>query len=181
MRRIAVIGVTGSGKTTLAKQIAARLNIPHIESDALHWEPNWQEASLEVFRQRMSAALDPTGCWVCDGNYSKVRDIIWNRADTIIWLDYPLYFSLWRLLIRTFRRILLRESLWGTNHETIKGSFFDNESLMVWAVKSQRKHRTTYPTLLASPDYAHINSVRLLSPKQTNCWLRTLPVVDSQC
>ncbi len=88
-KRIAVIGTTGSGKTTLARQISNRLGIPHVELDALHWEPNWAEPSAEVFRDRVDRALRGDA-WVVDGNYSIARDLIWTRAATIVWIDYAL-------------------------------------------------------------------------------------------
>jgi adenylate kinase family enzyme len=88
MQRISVIGATGSGKTTVARRTAEALGVPHIELDALHWEPDWEEAPLEVFRERVSDAIQGER-WVVDGNYSKVRDMVWGRADTVLWLDYP--------------------------------------------------------------------------------------------
>lgn len=74
--RISVVGTTGSGKTTLACQIAGRLKIPHIELDALHWGPDWTQAPLQLFRARVTDAVKG-GAWVVDGNYGKVRDIVW--------------------------------------------------------------------------------------------------------
>ncbi|MEW5719873.1 MAG: AAA family ATPase, partial [Chloroflexota bacterium] len=73
-KRVAVVGTTGSGKTTLARELAHRLGYPHVELDALHWEPNWGEAPRDVFRARVDAALRGD-CWVIDGNYGKARDI----------------------------------------------------------------------------------------------------------
>src|SRR5205823_6990985 len=102
-RRIVVVGSTGSGKTTLASQLARRLALPHVELDALHWEPNWTMAPLDRFRQRVEEALNGEG-WVVDGGYGKVRDIVWGRAETLVWLDYGLPVILWRLLKRTLRR-----------------------------------------------------------------------------
>src|SRR5512141_2294296 len=99
MNRIAVIGVTGSGKTTFARQLADRIGGLHIELDALHWEPNWIEAPLDVFRERVELTTR-SDRWTVDGNYGKVRDIIWGRADTIVWLDYPFLIVLWRLTRR---------------------------------------------------------------------------------
>ena len=88
-QRISIVGTTGSGKTTLARQVSQRLQIPHIEElDELHWEPNWIEASTQVFSDRVSEALKGDR-WVVDGNYSKIRDVIWSQADTVVFLDYP--------------------------------------------------------------------------------------------
>ena len=90
-RRIVVYGQTGSGKSTVAARIARCLGVPHIELDAIHWLPGWAEKPLEEFRADVVAALN--GCadgWVCDGNYSKVRDLVLAQADSVVWLRLPL-------------------------------------------------------------------------------------------
>jgi adenylate kinase family enzyme len=86
--RISIVGTSGSGKTTLAKNISQQLQIPHIELDALHWEPNWTEATDQVFRDPISVALKGDH-WVVDGNYSQVRYLVRGSADTVVFLDYP--------------------------------------------------------------------------------------------
>lgn len=86
-QRVVVIGTSGSGKTYLAARLAAALGYPHIELDTLHWLPDWQERSLEDFRTRVTAAAAGE-TWVADGNYSKVRDILWRRATSLVWLNY---------------------------------------------------------------------------------------------
>jgi adenylate kinase family enzyme len=116
-RRIAIIGNTSSGKSTLAADLAERLDVPHIELDALYWEPNWVGAEREVFRARVDAAT-AAEAWTSSGNYlSGVQDIVWGRADTVVWLDYPLRVLVPRLWQRTYRRWRERELLWGTNRE----------------------------------------------------------------
>jgi adenylate kinase family enzyme len=99
MKRIVVIGSTGAGKTTLASSLAALLQIPHIELDALHWQPGWVANSKEDFIRQAELATR-AAAWVVDGNYSKAQHVIWPRADTLIWLDYPLLLILRRLLAR---------------------------------------------------------------------------------
>jgi adenylate kinase family enzyme len=172
-RRINVVGTTGSGKTTLAGQLAQRLGYPHIELDALHWEPNWAEAPLEVFRQRTADALSDD-CWVVDGNYSKVRDIVWTRADTVVWLDYSLPLILWRLLHRGVRRAATQEELWGGNRETWRGLFFSRDSLFLWALQTYRRRRREYPELLERPEHAHLRLIHLHSPRKTTTWLASV-------
>src|SRR5690349_14236388 len=86
-QRIMIVGTTGSGKTTLACQLAKRLALSQVDLDALYWNPQWTPAPPEVFRERVSTALSGDR-WVVDGNYQQVRDLIWQRADTFIWLDY---------------------------------------------------------------------------------------------
>ena len=171
-KRIAVIGTTGSGKTTLARQISKRLGIPHVELDALHWEPNWTEPPVEVFRKRVSQALC-SDAWVIDGNYSVARDIIWSRADSIVWLDYALPLILWRLVWRTVRRIITREELWNGNREHWQ-AIFGRDSLIAWALGTHPRHRRDYPVLLERPEYAHLSLIRLRSPRETNTWLACL-------
>lgn len=177
-RRIAVIGTTGSGKTTLAQRISERLGIPHVELDALHWGPNWGEAPLDVFRERVEGAL--TGdTWVIDGNYSVVRDIIWSRAETIVWIDYALPLILWRLIWRTLRRIATQEELWNGNREDWR-SLFGRDSLITWALGSHPRHRRDYPILLQRPESAHVQVYRLRSPRETDEWLERLSSAQSK-
>ncbi|MGI8589260.1 MAG: AAA family ATPase [Chloroflexia bacterium] len=164
--RIVVVGSSGSGKTTLARLLSRQLDLPHVELDALHWEPGWVEASLPAFRERVAASLS-NDAWVVDGNYSRVRDISWPRADTIVWLDYSLPVILARLARRTFRRVFTQEELWNGNRESLRGAFIGRDSLFMWALTTYRRRRREYPQLLASPAYTHLHLVRLRSPRET--------------
>ena len=101
--RILVLGRTGSGKTTLARELAAALGVPHVELDALYFGPDLSRAPLDVLRERTSAAIAGER-WVTDGNKRAVRDLVWPRADTVVWLDYPVWVSLWRLAGRARSR-----------------------------------------------------------------------------
>ncbi|MBK8988109.1 MAG: adenylate kinase [Chloroflexi bacterium] len=170
-RRIVVVGTSGSGKTTCAQEIARRQGCPHIELDSLHWLPNWTPAPIESFRQQVTEALTAV-TWVTDGNYSKVRDIVWGRADTLVWLDYPLPLIMWRLLRRGVRRVGRREPLWNGNQETWRGLFFSRDSLFLWALQTHQRHRREYPLLLTQPAYAHLRVHRLPTPRQTTRWLQ---------
>ena len=101
--RILILGRTGSGKTTLARELAAALGVPHVELDALYFGPDLSRAPLDVLRERTSAAIAGES-WVTDGNKRAVRDLVWPRADTIVWLDYPVWVSLRRLARRARSR-----------------------------------------------------------------------------
>jgi adenylate kinase family enzyme len=172
-KRISVVGTTGSGKTTLARQVAQHFQIPHIELDALHWEPNWTVPSPQVFRDRITEALIGD-CWVVDGNYSAVRDIIWSQAETVVFLDYSFWLIMGRLLRRTLRRSLKQEELWNGNREDIRKSFFSQESIVLWMLQNYQRNRKKYPLLFQQPEYAHLSVVHLQSPKIAEEWLLQL-------
>ena len=113
-KRIHLVGTTGSGKTTLAKQLDRNLGYQHIELDALWWDANWTNPSIEVFRQRVEHATSGD-TRVVDGNYSRIRDIVWARVETIIWLDFPLWLILFRLFKRTVGRLMTKGEIWNGN------------------------------------------------------------------
>jgi len=90
-----VVGTSCSGKTSLARAIASRLDLPHVELDALFWGPNWTPVPDDTFRARVADAVAGDQ-WVIDGGYSTIRSLIWERADTVVWLDYPMHLVLGR-------------------------------------------------------------------------------------
>lgn len=112
--------------------------------------------------------------WVVDGNYSAVRDIVWARADTVVFLDYPFGLVLRRLLRRTWRRSLHREELWNGNRETFRKSFFSRGSILIWLLRTYWKKRRQYPVLFQQPEYAHLVIVHLRSPQLAEQWLLNL-------
>lgn len=174
MQRIVIIGTSGSGKSTLAEALAARIGGSFIDLDALHWLPDWEGASDELFRARISLATQAPR-WALSGNYSRTRDLTWERADTLVWLDYsfPLVFS--RLFRRTIRRIRTQEDLWNTgNRETWRKAFFDRKSIFLWAIQTHGKHRRQTEALLQQPEYAHLRLIRFKSPRQADAWLAAL-------
>jgi adenylate kinase family enzyme len=178
-QRVVVVGTTGCGKTTLARQLSLLLGIPHVELDAIHWGPGWTPAPLEVFRARTAQVLSGSR-WVADGNYGKVQDIVWGRAEVVVWLDYDLPVLMGRLLWRTLRRIVTGEELWSGNRESIRDQFFTGDSLLLYALRSYRRRRREYPQFFAQPCYAHLSVVRLRSPRATRHWLRHLRLASDE-
>jgi adenylate kinase family enzyme len=174
VRKVAVIGVSGSGKTTFAGILAKRLDLPHVELDALHHGPNWTEASAEELSAAVLGTLErcPDG-WVVDGNYhGKIGDLVVERADTVIWLDPPLPLIVARLARRTAGRIIRRTDLWNGNRETIRNSLLSRDSLLVYAVKSHGRHRRDQPKRLARMP---ARLVHLRSSGEAEEWLRKVP------
>ncbi len=171
-KRIVIIGRTGSGKTTLAQELAAALDMPHVELDALYFGPKFSTVPLSVLRERTIAAVAGDR-WVTDGNKSVVRDIVWPRADTIIWLDYPLIVSLWRLRRRALRRAsALRDEAAQSGEKTgLPKQFLAAAKGVILALRSHTGQRRRYPRMFAQPENQHLAIVRLRSPRATRRWL----------
>lgn len=153
----------------MAHRLAQRLGCPHVELDAIHWGADWTPAPLETFRSRMVQALSGA-TWTVDGNYSKVRDIVLCRADTLVWLDYPLPLILWRLIRRTLGRLVTREELWSGNREEWR-SQVGRDSLLLWALRTYRRRRREYTAIQGDSRYSHLTFVRLRSPRAAEAWL----------
>jgi len=177
-RRISVVGSTGSGKTTFARELARRLGVRHVELDALAWGPNWTLIPIDVFKERVASAVEGDA-WVIDGNYAGrgARDLVWPRADTVIWLDPPLPVIFARLFARALRRSRTREELWpGTgNRETLGHQFLSGDSLFLWALKTHRRRRRELPQILARPEHAHLTVHRFRRSEEADAWLERPP------
>lgn len=171
VKRINVIGTSGAGKTTMARELGKRLGVPHIELDALHWEPNWVEAPLDIFRTRVEQAIQ-VEAWTLDGNYSRVRDLVWQHADTLVWLNYDLHVVLWRVWWRTLQRSLTHQELWNGNRENLRTALFSRDSILLWALTTHARRRREYPELLARPEYAHLHIIQFRQPRDADTWLQ---------
>lgn len=174
-RRISVVGTSGTGKTTLAGEIALRLAIPHVELDAIFHQPDWQPLPTPDFRAAVDAAT-ARDTWVVDGNYRVVRDIVWARADTVVWLDYPRPRMMARLVRRTLRRIITGEELWNGNRERWR-NLFDRRpehNIILWGWTNHRPRRAAMRRAIADPANDHLRFVTLGSPAEASRWLRSL-------
>ena len=169
MRRINVTGTSCSGKTTLARALAERLDVPHVEFDALFWDREWTPVPPGVFRQRLADAL-AGDAWVADGGYEAARDITWSRVDTVVWLDYPMPVVLGRWAARTVRRIRTQEEFWpGTgNRESLRNAV-RRDGLLWWILTTHRgRRRRMLRRMVDRPD---ITFVRIRSPREADVWL----------
>jgi len=171
-QRIVILGRTGSGKTTLARELATTIGVPHVELDALYFGPGFSTAPLSVLRERTSAAIAGDR-WVTDGNKSAVRDLVWPRADTVIWLDYPSVVSLWRLGKRALWRtsVLKAQAAKRGGEAGLFKQFFLAAKGVLTALRSHRGQRREYPRMFAEQENQHLAVVRLRSPRATRRWL----------
>jgi hypothetical protein len=164
VRRVSVVGNSGSGKTTLAVGLAGAMGVPHLELDSVFHQPNWQPLETELFRARVTEFI-AADSWVVDGNYSKVQDLIWLRADTVVWLDLPRYQVMRQLTARTLRRMVTRQELWNGNTEPLGNLFRLNpeESILAWAWTHHRRYADRYRAAQEDPSHQHLTFVRVPS------------------
>jgi adenylate kinase family enzyme len=174
-QRIVVVGATSSGKSTLAERLAQKLNLNYIELDALYWKAGWVGSSEDEFREKVKAATENTG-WVVAGNYGVSRDIVWPRAEAVIWLDYPFFLILGRLLRRIWIRWRTKELLWGTNREPlwIHLKLWSKDSLINWLFQTYWKRKRTYPKFFAQREYSHLIVFRFTKPRDMEAWYEKL-------
>jgi adenylate kinase family enzyme len=162
VRRVAVVGNSGSGKTTLGRALAGQLAVPFVELDAIYHQTGWQPLPPEEFARRVEAIVAGEG-WVIDGNYSAVRDLVWTRADTVIWFDLPRPTVIRQIVTRTLRRAITRAELWNGNREPITSLFRrdPDRSIIRWAWTQHAKYHRRFTAASSDPTYAHLSFVRI--------------------
>lgn len=170
MRKVAIVtSASGSGGTTVGREIARRLDIPFHEHDALFWKPGWVESTAK----ELHVAVEPivaTDAWVIDGSYqSKIGQLVLGSADVVVWLDVPMRVWLPRLVSRTLRRARTREELWSGNRESLRTAFLSRDSLLLFTLRHYRARRRTYPVRFATYRVA-----RLRSDSEIEGFLRSL-------
>ena len=181
MRKINVVGTSASGKTTLSRRLAKKLNLDYIELDDLLWQNNWQETSDPEFFEKIqnkirhaNADIHKNG-YVIDGNYSRTTHITWQEIDTVIWLDIPFHINLFQSIYRALTRAFTKKQLWMSSNNTESFSrMFGRESIVKWMIKTHAKNRKKYLAMMNNPQYAHIRFVRLESRKQAKTFIANL-------
>jgi adenylate kinase family enzyme len=172
------MGGSCAGKTTVSARLAAALGVPHIELDALHHDPGWQEAPAELLQKRVRAAFEaaPDG-WVADGNYgAKLGSLVLERADTLVLLDPPYLRTFGRSLRRTIGRTITREELFNGNREQIR-FMFTRYWIPWWVLANHRKHAREVPQRVA--EQPHLDLVVLRSDGEVDHWIQSIQATDS--
>lgn len=166
MRRILIIGCPGSGKTTLAVQMAQKLRLPLVHLDRLNWQDGWQPVPREVFDRRLAAELaKPT--WIIDGNFNRTLPLRLEHCDTVVYLDY----ARWRCLLGVIKRVITchgksRPDMGGNCPERFDPAFLR----YVWSFR--KKYRNQYRHMLDRAD--HIQVIRLKNRGQASRFLQNL-------
>ena len=165
--RISVVGTSGAGKTTAAAQIARRLRLPHIELDAWYHGPHWTPTPPAEFRRKVTALVTQDR-WVIDGNYGIVRDLIWQRATSVVWIDPPLPVIMAQVIWRSLTRGLSGQELWNGNRERVS-AWLDADHPIRWAWATHA-HRQAEFLAAMGPHWK-----RLRSRREIVVWLQSLP------
>jgi adenylate kinase family enzyme len=167
--RIVVVGTSGAGKTTLARRIAALLELPHIELDAINWQSGWRDLTRhdpEEFVRRVNEAIEAEA-WVVDGNYGPVRDRVWPRATHLVWLDYERPVIMARVISRTLVRAVLRTELWAGNRERWRQMLRPSHPIR-WAWNTWERRRRETAERLAQRECAHLVVLWLRRPGEVS-------------
>jgi adenylate kinase family enzyme len=163
--------------------LAQILAVPHIELDAIFHQPGWTPLDDDTFRARVGLATEAPG-WVADGSYSVVQDIVWQRADTVVWFDLPYAVVMARTVRRTVWRAVTRKELWNGNRESWPDLFSwkPEKSMVAWSATRHRVDRQRYGAAEHDPSWAGLDFVRLRSQREADAFLEgvTIPAPNKE-
>ncbi len=166
--RVVVAGVSGAGKTTLARRVAEVIGAPHTELDALFHGPGWvpRDQFLTDVEELVAGAR-----WTSEWQYPAARPLLAARADLLVWVDLPFgTVTLPRLVRRTVHRRLARVELWNGNIEPpLRQVLTDREHVVRWAISKRHRLREHMPEVEAR--WPHLVVVHLRSPREVDHWL----------
>lgn len=171
--RILIVGTSGAGKSIFARKLAVKMGVPCVDLDQLHWGPNWTPKDSSEFR-RLTAEAIAAESWIAEGNYSVVRDLLWPRATTVIWLNYGFTIVLYRSIKCTVRRVWTSEPLWHGNRESFRRSFLSRESILVWMITTFHRRRRSFTELRASGTYPNLTWIEFRCPRDAKRYLESL-------
>lgn len=177
MNRIVVVGSSGSGKTTIARRLSDVLDLPLLELDSVAHREGFADEPRPWFGPEVSDFVNQER-WVVDGNYTSwgTSDLVWPRADTIVWPDLPRHIVMWRVTRRTLRRVVTREKLWGGVKEPFSNLYSRDpyKNLMVWTWTRYRHVTEKFETAASEGSWDHATVHRLRSQPEIDQFLSEL-------
>jgi adenylate kinase family enzyme len=173
--RIAVVGTSGSGKSTFASRLAGMLGVPFIELDLINWRPGWTDRSETDplgFKADVQAAVDQEA-WTSAGNYSLARPLVWARATHVVWLDLPRPVIMRQVIWRSLQRAASGKDVFpGCREDWTRMAKADHPIRWAWDTYARRK--TSYGAKMADPAYSHIKVIRCQSRAEADEALKRL-------
>lgn len=154
----------------MARRLASLLGVPHVEIDSLFHGPGWAPnpdfvAEVERFTSGEN--------WVTEWQYSSARPRLAERAELLVWLDYPRAVVMWQVVRRTIKRRVRREVLWNGNVEPpLRTIIRDPEHIVRWAWSTHRSTGQRVEDLLRLRPELLV--VRLTSRDAARAWLTIL-------
>lgn len=162
MRRVAVVGSNGAGKTTVAHALGQQLGIPVVSLDEHYWLSGWQRPDRQQWREHQARPLDGQDSWIADGNYWSSLDVRLDRADTVILLDLGRWRCLTQALWRNLRHRGRPLQAPGCP-ERLSVGFLG----YIWSFPHE--HRPRLQAALAEAD--HLRVIRLTRSRQVRMFL----------
>ena len=173
MPRILVVGSSCAGKTTFAQALAQRLDVPHVQLDALHHLPGWQPRPPEELRALVAEAIAVPD-WIVDGNYWRLRELIWPRATHLIWLNYSFPRVMARAFKRTISRVVTQEELYNGNRETFRRAFMSRDSMLLWVPQAFPRRRREYRRIFDHDAMWSMQKLEFTHPRDAERYLASV-------
>lgn len=170
MKRVMIVGGPGSGKSTLARELGARAGLPVYHMDHIHWKPDWQPRDLSE-KIPMARTLEARNRWIIEGSLSATYDSRAARADTLIWLDFPVGVRLWRVTWRTF-------VYWGRTRPDlpagcVEGLHGETAAFYRWIWQTRHSHKRRLRRLCAG--FPDLELYHLTTSRQVAEFLKARP------